>query len=215
MNAALPRRTLILSGLGLFALGGCSAISAIGDATTPLDAYDLRIDPAGGPRAAGGALARDLVVELPEVSGALDTDRILIRPNPLQAQYLPDARWTDPAPRLLQRLLVRAIDDSGALRFVGTRPLGAMGDVALIGRLTDFQAEIGAAGAVQVRLRLNARLVREADARVLATRVFEATAPAPDTAALPLVEAFNTAAGTLVPEAARWALQTMGARLVP
>jgi cholesterol transport system auxiliary component len=213
MTFPLPRRIFLLSGLATFGLGGCSAISALGDATTPLDAYDLALDPALGPRASGGALARSLVVELPEVAGALDTDRILIRPNPLQAQYLPEARWTDPAPQLVQRLLVRNIEDSGALRYVGTRPLGAAGDFALISRLTDFQAEVGVVDIVTIRLRLSARLVRETDASVIASRVFEATAVAPSTDPLTLVQAFNIAAAILIPQTSRWALSTIGARI--
>lgn len=218
MTASLPRRAFVLSALTLGlapALSGCGAISALGDATTPLDAYDLRIDPALGPRAAAGPLARVLVVELPEVGGALDTDRILIRPNPLQAQYLPGARWTDPAPQMIQSLLVRTFEDSGALRHVGRRPIGPGGDFALIGTLTDMQAELVDGGGALVRIRLNARLVREADATVIATRVFEGTAPAAGVTALPLVEAFNSAANTVVPAAARWALGTLGARLAP
>lgn len=212
MTASLPRRTLLLSALAL-PLGGCAAVSAIGGAATPLDAFDLRLPPGTGPRAAGGPLARALIVELPEVTGALDTDRILIRPTPLQAQYLPAARWAEPAADMMQTLLVRTLEDSGALRYVGRQPLGASGDFALVASLTDFQAELGAGGAVLVRIRLSARLVREEDISVLASRVFEAVQPAPSTEAQPLVEAFNAAAARLVPEVSVWALRAIGARL--
>jgi len=213
MTATLPRRALLLSALAT-GLTGCAAVSAIGDATTPLDAYDLRVDGAAGPRAAGGPLARALIVELPEVAGALDTDRILIRPNPLQAQYLPGARWVDPAAEMVQSLLVRNLEDSGALRYVGRRPVGASGDFALISSLTDFQAELDpGSNTARVHIRLSARLVRETDAAIIASRIFETTTQAAATTPLPLVEAFNAAATIVIPQASRWALTTIGARL--
>lgn len=212
MIAPLPRRALVLSLLTL-PLAGCAAVSAIGDAATPLDAFDLRLPPGTGPRAAGGPLGRALIVEVPEVAGALDTDRILIRPTPLQAQYLPGVRWSDSVALMMQTLLLRNIEDSGAVRYVGRRPLGAGGDFALMGNLTDFQAEMDVADNVLVRIRLNARLVREDDAIVVASRVFEAVQPAASPDAQPLVEAFNAAAARLVPEASVWALRAIGARL--
>lgn len=214
--APLPRRAFVVAGLATLAaptLSGCGAISAIGEATTPLAVYDLRLDPALGPRAAGRPLARALVVELPEVAGVLDNDRILIRPTPLEAQYLPGARWSDPVAPLVQGLIVRNLEDSGGLRFVGRRPVGAGGDFALIGTLSDFQAEIAPDGSARVRIRLNARLVRERDAVIIAARVFETSVAADTSAALPLVEAFNSAAGEVIPELGRWVLTTLGARL--
>jgi hypothetical protein len=47
MTVSLPRRTLLLSALAL-PLGGCAAVSAIGGAATPLDAFDLRLPPGAG-----------------------------------------------------------------------------------------------------------------------------------------------------------------------
>lgn len=211
----LTRRALLLSALALgpvSTLSGCAAITAIGDVATPLEAYDLNVDSALAPRA-GRPLARALIVEVPEVAGALDTDRILVRPNPLQAQYLPGARWTDPPAPLFQGLIVRNLEDSGGLRFVGRRPVGAGGDFALIGTLSDFQAELAEDDAVTIRIRYSARLVRESDASIIASRVFETRAPAESNTVLPTVAAFNNAAEAVIPEISRWVLSTLGARL--
>ena len=215
--ARTARRPLLKAALGVAALGGlsgCGALAALGGAATPLDAYDLR-PPADGPRAAGAPLARSLVIETPEAAGAIDTDRILIRPHPLQAQYLPGARWTDPAPVLVQTLILRTVENAGALRFAGRRPLGGSGDFALVSEITDFQAELpGNDGAAAlVRVRIAARLVRESDAAVVASRVFEATAPAARLETLSVVEAFDAAAAPVSGDLAAWVLRTMGARL--
>lgn len=193
-------------------LSGCGAISAIGEATTPLDAYELRA-PGEGPVARGRPLQRDLVIEIPNASGALDTDRIMIRPNPLQAQYLPRARWSDPAPVMLQTLMLRSIENTNALRFVGRRPLGGAGDFALIAELTDFHAElIPETDEAMIRMRMIARIVRESDASIIAMRTFSSSAPAESVETLALVESFNTAVEPLMQDLARWVLASLGIR---
>ncbi|MGY6535100.1 MAG: ABC-type transport auxiliary lipoprotein family protein [Pararhodobacter sp.] len=215
-SAPLPRRGFILSalamGAGVTVLPGCAAVTAVGAATAPLDTFDLRVEAARAPRAAR-ALARAVIIEQPEVAGALDTDRIMVRPNPLQAEFLPGARWAEAPGPLLQGLIVRNLEDSGGLRFVGRRPVGPGGDFALIGTLTDFQAELGEDDAISVHIRYSARLVRESDAAIIAARVFDTRVPVGSSAALPLVEGFNSAAETVIPEISRWVLTTLGARL--
>jgi len=193
-------------------LSGCGAISALGDATTPLDAYDLRA-PTEGPVAQGRPLQRDLIIEIPSASGALDTDRIMIRPNPLQAQYLPRARWSDTTPVMLQTLMLRSIENANALRYVGRRPLAGAGDFALISELTDFQAELDTqTDTAVIRLRLVARIVRESDASIVAVRTFSSSAAAPSLETLDLVGSFNAAVEPLLRDLTGWVLATLGIR---
>tara|TARA_R110002096_G_scaffold373859_2_gene567393 strand:- start:2093 stop:2749 length:657 start_codon:yes stop_codon:yes gene_type:complete len=202
-------RPLVLGVTTATLLSGCSALSALGGAATPLDAYDLAA-PVNGPQARGRASARQLVVELPTSPGALSTDRILIRPRPLQAAYLPDGKWAEDVPVMVQTLLVRSLEDSNAFRYVGRRPLGASGDFALVSELTDFQAEVAAEGkAATIRLRLTARLVREEDATVLSSRTFNAAAAVASTDTPDLVDGFNQANQQLLTEAVSWVLSTL------
>ncbi len=206
-----PRRNF-LAGVGAVSLlSGCGALSAIGDATTPLDAYELR---APDLPQAGRSLARSLSIETPTTSGALNVDRILIRPNALQSLYLPGARWSDDAPLMYQTVMLRAFEDTGALAYVGRRPLGTTGDFALISEITDFQAELSEDGNSAVaRIRLVARIVREADARVLSRRSFQAIAPVASTDTLEIVQAFKQASDEVLNDLVRWGLQVMGVRL--
>jgi cholesterol transport system auxiliary component len=189
-------------------LGGCAAL--LGGGGPAPDLYELRA-PAEVP-AAQRRLVRDLVVEVPEASAALAIDRILIRPNPLQAQYLPRAAWSGTAPVMLQTAMLRTLEDTGGFRFVGRRPLGGSADFALVSELTDFEAAVipDAPGA-RVRVRLVARLVREADAAVLASRSFLQIADAPSTEGLALATAFDAATGAMLRELAVWVLVTTGA----
>ena len=202
----------VLIGLGsLSMLTGCGALSAIGDATTPLDAYELR---APVLPQAGRSLPRALSIEPPTASGALATDRILIRPNPVQSLYLPGARWSDQAPLMFQTVMLRAFEDTGALSYVGRRPLGGTGDFALISEITDFQAELAENRQSAVaRIRLTARMVREADARVMARRSFQALGGSESTDTLDIVQAFNSASDELLDELVRWGLGVIGLRL--
>ena len=194
----------------LLVLGGCGAVSALNNAATPLDAYELRA-PADLPQASR-RLDRALSVELPTTSGALSTDRILIKPNPVQSLYLPDGRWASELPAMWQTLALRAFEDTGALAYVGRRPLGAVGDFALITEITDFQAELTGDTAT-IRLRLTARLVRERDARVMARRIFSADVPVESTATLALVKGFNAASDQVLADMVRWGVQALGLRL--
>lgn len=194
-------------------LAGCSAISALSDATTPLEVYELRAEHAGVV-ASGAPLARDIIVELPTTAGALDTDRIMIRPNAFQAQYLPEARWGEPTPVMVQTLMVRALENTNALRYVARRPLGPGGDFAIVTELVDFQAEQPDANAAPVvNLRMSVRILRESDTRIIASRTFTASAEAASTDTLVLVAAFDRAAASLMDEFTAWTLASLGARV--
>ncbi len=195
--------------VALLALGACGAISALNDVDQPLDSYELGV-PQGLP-VARRSLPQHLTVERPAAGGALDTDRILIRPNPLQAQYLPAARWTDEAPVMLQTLILRSLEATGALTYVGRRPLGASSDYALLSEIAALEAAPLADGdAATVRVELSAWLVREEDAQIVADRTFTATASAPSTETLTLVAALDRATGQVLREIAAWTLATLG-----
>ena len=190
-------------------LSGCSAISSLNSAAESLDAFELRA-PAALP-VAGSPQAIDLVVEVPSAAGAIDTDRILVRPTPVQVAYLPDARWTAPAPVMLQSALDEAFLRTNAFRFVGRRPLGASGDVALVTDLVDFGAAVSGEGAV-VQVTLVARLVREEDAAITATRTFTRSVPVPDTRSATIIAGYEAATSALIADVAGWVLASRGIR---
>lgn len=196
-------RTLVALGL-VGSLASCAAISAVSDATTPLDVYELRA-PSSIQASARRSLQRDVIVELPTTGGSLDTDRIMIRPDALQAQYLPDVRWSEPTPVMVQTLMLRTIEATGAVRYVARKPLGAGGDFAIVTEVVDFQAEtMDDEEGATVRIRLIVRVVRESDARIIASRTFDTTAEATSTETQVLAETFNTASDAVFTEFASW-----------
>lgn len=203
----LMRPVLVM--MAALMLGGCAAITSISDATRPLEAYELRAP--SDPVNVQGSLQRHLVIETPVASGALDTDRIMIRPGSFQTAYLPGARWVDTAPVMMQTILVRSLNDTGALRYVGRRPLSGSADYVLMSELTDFQAEIGSDGeAVTARIRLTARLVREEDAAILGTRTVETTVAIPSTETDAVVAGLDAVTKTALRDLSIWTLRRMG-----
>ncbi|WP_209424367.1 ABC-type transport auxiliary lipoprotein family protein [Pararhodobacter sp. SW119] len=197
----------LLAALAFGLLSGCGGL--LGGASTPLEAYDLRAPQVPSVARTTG---RSLVIETPGAGGALATDRIMIRPNPLQAQYLPGVRWTEEAPVMLQTVMLRAFEDTNALRYVGRRPLGGFGDVVLVSELTDLQAEIGPDGAVTTRLRMSARFVRESDATVLSSRSFQAVVPVASNETMDVVRGLNAASDAVIGELVLWLLGQIGVR---
>jgi cholesterol transport system auxiliary component len=188
----------------LLALSGCAAITAVSDAATPLDVYELRA-PASIAASGGRVLARDVIVEIPTTSGALATDRIMIRPNALQAQYLPDVRWSEPTPVMVQTLMLRSIEATGAVRYVGRKPLGVSGDFALVTEVIDFQADVvPETDTANVQITFLVRIVRERDASIVASRSFRANAVAATTETDVIIDAFSAASDQVFVEFAQW-----------
>jgi cholesterol transport system auxiliary component len=189
------------------ALSGCAAVTSIQQASRTLDAYELTA-PVGAPGL--GRADQTLLVEQPTTSGALDTDRILVKPSAIQVQYLSDARWIDPAPELVQTLLVRTIDNTGRVAFVSGQSLGPIPDYVLLGDLRDFQVEVvpGGQPPVEVVVALALTLVRDLDQRVVATRLFRQRVPAASADAPTVVAAFDLAMDAVLAQAAEWSVTT-------
>lgn len=185
----------------LFALV-LSACSTVSQATAPLDAYTLQPLPAAeGHRGSG-----HLVVELPTVSGELETDRILIKPNPLQAAYLPKGRWVDPLPQLEQSLLVASLQNAGHFRLVSRDAAGLVPDHVALVEINAFEAEAPAAPRqpTPVHVGLTVSLLDARDNRLLATRRFDVTEMAEASDTLSLVTAFDLANQQVMAQTVLW-----------
>lgn len=187
------------------ALGGCGALSAVSDATEPLDAYTLSAVRA----AATGSGRGHLVVPVASATGAVGTDRILVKPNRLQAAYLPAGRWVDPAPVLIQSLLVASLQSGGGFRLVSRDDAGLTPDFTLLIDLTDFQAEAPApaAGPWTVRVALTATVISEADRSIVASRRFEAVASSPTDETVAVVQGFDAAVAELLSALSAWTVR--------
>lgn len=198
----MPTALLIAT---LTTLPGCAALSAL-QGEPDRDLFELRPPQAVS---CGRANIGELVIEAPKARATLDSNRIMIRPSALQAQYLPDAEWGDTVPLTLQRLLVESLGATGSFEHVGRAPLGLSGDYALISEILNFNADLTADGA-QVQMTVNAQMVSEMQADVISNARFTATVPAASTRTADLIPAFDTASRQLVTQMRDWSLRTSG-----
>lgn len=191
----------------ILALPGCSLLSAL-EGEPARDLYELRVPTSSGGQCRHGRIA-ELVVEKPKARGTLDSDRIMIRPTVLQAEYLPDATWGDPVPVMLQGLLVEALNRYDVFTHVGREPLGLGGDYALISEIHDFNAGVTETGAL-IQLSVEAQLVDEMTAKVVSRGRFATSVEAPGTKTSELIPAFDLATRQLVAQMVDWTLRGVG-----
>ncbi|MDP5085585.1 MAG: ABC-type transport auxiliary lipoprotein family protein [Yoonia sp.] len=200
-TANLTRRVALLGASAM--LGGCSAVSALNASAQPLDTYDL--SPAVGGQSGGGS-ARTLLVARPEAPAALATDRIMIKPDPASITYLPDARWSDEAPLVLQALLIRSLSAAGRLGYVGRSDGGPVPDRVLLVRIDVFQVDVTPDGRLVAGIACTLTVLNDRDQRVIGSRNFAQSAEAAGDDPAAIVAAFQTVVDSLMPAMTDWVL---------
>lgn len=197
----------VVLGLGLTVLAGCSAISSLQSAATPLNTFELTPLPAGSNAPSRGRNGLD--VALPTATGALTSDRIVIKPNPLQVEALPEARWINDTTEHFQLLLVRSLANSGQFALVTGGGSGPPPDLELLTDLQAFHAEIVGED-VTVVIRTTMTLLSNLDGRVISSRRFSSTQNVADTAPELVVAAFDAAMKVHLAEVVNWLAGTPG-----
>jgi cholesterol transport system auxiliary component len=200
----LTRRAALMGVLTLPA--GCGAASALSRAGAQRTTYDL--SPAPGP-ASGPRSSRSLLVAEPEATAVLDSDRIAVKPDALSVAYLPDGRWSDRLPLVLQSLLVRSIAGTGRAGYVGAAGQGPVPDRALLGRIDAFNLRRLDDASFEMRVDVALTVVDDASQRVVATRNFAGSAPVADDRAESAARAAQAVLDGLLPEAGDWVLRRL------
>ena len=191
----------------MLGLPGCSVLGALNDAAVPRDTYALQ--PVSISSQARRS-SRTLLVLEPTAPAAIAIDRILIRQDPLSVTYLPDERWADTVPRMLQSILIQSLASSGQIGFVGAQGAGPVPDVVLLTRIDDFAVNQQADRSFDVRVSFELTVLRDRDQRVLGTRRFATVLPIADDRARTITRAFQQALETLLPQALVWVLARAG-----
>lgn len=191
----------------ILALGGCGTISSLDQASRDLDTFELSavevVRPAGG-----GAGRATIHVAEPVASGAIASDRIVIKPDAYRVAFLPDGRWVDPAAVHVQRLMTLSLSRLNRFGLVTASSSGLLPDYSLLTDLEAFQAEIapeGSPGPIRVVVRLQAAILREADGVIVSSRRFEAETYATGDAVASIVPAFDSAMGAVLQDLTSWA----------
>ena len=202
MMTQLTRRAAVLS--AICSLGGCSAISSLNAASEPLDTYDLR--PVMGPKS-GRRTTRTLLVAKPQASAPLTSDRILVKPDAVSITYLPDARWSDELPTLVQSVLVQSISGTGRLGYVGRSDAGPIPDKAMLVRIDAFEVATLEGGTFEARVDIDLTIINDKDQRVVGSRQFSQTRAISSDTPQQIVIVFQEILTDLLPDISDWSIR--------
>lgn len=151
----------------------------------------------------GTPVSWSLRVTKPQTSEFLDSPRIAVVPNGDLISSYANSRWSDPAPVLLRNRLLDGLQRDGRVTLLSTDDTNLQADYELGGQLQAFQSQYRG-NAVEVVIRLDARLVRGSDQRILASRRFEVRQPVSDTQVPAVVAAFGQAGDQLNKQVVDW-----------
>jgi cholesterol transport system auxiliary component len=170
------------------------------DAKAP-DLYRLE-----GPAAEPGGTALPLAIAVlrPRAPSSLDTERIAIRTPGHGFDYLAGARWADPAPQILQQLLVGALTAEAHFATAVASPSRVPVDLLVDVEVGHFEADYSKADApptIVVEFSVNVVDVRSG--RREGSFRSAASVPAARNDRTAVVAAFEQAANQAVGEAAR------------
>lgn len=181
----------VILGFGLL-LAGCS---------TPVPTFDLSA-PSGF--TAGGSGSAQLVVTTPTALAVLNTDKIVVEPTPGQLAYLGDAQWGDSLPSLLQARIIQAFENASKLKRVARPGDGVVAQYQLVTDIRMFGLRVTPEGPVAV-VELSAKVIGNADGRIVAAQVFRGQAPASGSSGAAATAALDQASNQVLTALVRWA----------
>ena len=177
----------------------------------PSDVYRLASAPATTQAA---PVAWSLRVTKPQTSEFLDSPRIAVVPDGNLISNYANSRWSDPAPVLLRNRLLDGFQRDGRVTLLSTDETNLQADYELGGQLQAFQSEYRGKS-VEVVIRLDARLVRGRDQRIIASRRFEVRQPMSDAKVPAVVAAFGQAGDQLNKQVVDWVVSQGNTALKP
>ncbi|AYF46123.1 membrane integrity-associated transporter subunit PqiC [Pseudomonas fluorescens] len=154
----------------------------------------------------GTPVSWSLRVNKPQTSEFLDSPRIAVVPNGDLISSYANSRWSDPSPVLLRNRFMDGFQRDGRVTLLSTDDTNLQSDYELGGQLLAFQSEYRGS-AVEVVIRLDARLVRGSDQRIIASRRFEIHQPVSDTKVSAVVAGFGQAGDQLNKQVVDWVVQ--------
>ena len=140
-----------------------------------------------------------LVVYEPTAVHALETDRLMVRPQADQVSYYKGIAWSDRLPRLVQARMIETFQNSGAVKAVS----GSSGQYGLVTDLRAFQIDV-TSGKAFAEIEIFAKLVNTASGKVMATKGFSARVPATSDAPGDAIAALNQAFTEVLQDTTTW-----------
>ena len=195
--------------LAIVSMAGCTGLGTLQQASKPNDLYLLSPKSTFSPSLP--RVQRQIVVEEPTATAAVNTDQIAVQPTPLQVQYLARARWVDRAPLIVQTLLVESFENSGKVAAVGRSTVGLRADYVIVPDLREFQgivvSEADNSSNIRVEVRMNIKIIDEFEDKIIASSSFQENVVSASDQTADLVTAFDTALGRTMRDAVEWSIR--------
>ncbi len=208
MTVSLTRRRfarIAPAGAAAMALSGCGAASGLLRpdppalyALTPKSTFDPDLP----------QVSWQLLVESPVASAGLDTSRIAVMRSALRLDYYASVAWTTRAPEMVQTLLIESFENSRRIVAVGREAVGLRADYVLRTEIREFQAELHSGTAPQVRVRINAKLVKVPQRNIIGSETIERTETFAEDRFDSTITAFDEALGKVLRRVVEWTLRT-------
>lgn len=152
-------------------------------------------------------VAWQILIEPPVAAAGLDTARVALRQSVTTLDYYANVSWTDRAPEMVQTLMVESFENSGQIISVGRESIGLRANYVLKTELREFQSETFGDEPDQVRVRLNAKLVRIPDRVIIAGENFESLSPVAERNFGAVIHVFDEALGRVLRGLVEWTLR--------
>jgi phospholipid/cholesterol/gamma-HCH transport system substrate-binding protein len=202
--AALGRNSDRVDGI----VAGLERMTGGAAAKTRPVTFDLSMPRA--PALADKAPTVQLVVLDPSALTTLDSEKIAAVSANGAISAVPDAQWSDMLPRLLQMKIIRSLEDTHAFAGV-SRPLEGLGsDFQLALDIRKFQLTFGSVAEVE----LGGKIVDD-KGRIVAARVFRASAPLATVEGPAVVAALDQAFGGAGSELIAWVARAISGPAAP
>lgn len=179
-------------------LSACSILPQ----SEPLDIYQL---PGSELPARDQPVDWSLRLHSPGSSPLLDSNRIVVLPEPGRINTYQGVRWSERAPQLLRARLLDAFQDDGRIQALSHEDQRLHADLELVGDLRSFHSQYRD-GLPEALIQLDMRLVNSRDQRILASRRFSISQPASDSSINAVIQAFGQAGDRLAQELVDWTL---------
>jgi len=199
-SAALARNSDRLDAI----VAGVERMTGGGPTAAPPVVYDLVAPRAFPP--ADKAPAGLLTVLEPTAIIMFDTQKILVRPSGAEGPTFANARWSDNLPKLLHARIIHSFENANLLRAVARPSDSLTADRQLQIDIRRFQLSMAAEPLAEVEL---AARILSSDGKIVAARIFHATAPAAPADAAAAAAALNEAFGKVAVELVTWTMSAM------
>ena len=179
--------------------GGCSGVLDPGPALR-----HLLLSPELPARTHSDPAPFQLAVAMPDAGNDINTDRIAALFAGYEVRYLGTAKWAEPVPRMLQRLLVESLEVSGVAAGVSADDSGFVPQIRLACDVKRFYLRYPDNGGAEVEVAALMRLLDLRSGKVLGHKLLQTRGKAADHSRQEMVRAFDSAVGVLLSQNSLW-----------